>query len=121
MKPHQLHGCSFGTAFRKINRCSLTAERGRVNRQPAPVIGEWTSTGYWLATPGDSPLTVPEHIATIFSALPLGRRRAVPGLGTRAAVIIHHLVDEDEAGCMARRRRAPEYGRRSGGVETIIE
>src|SRR5690242_7311947 len=35
MKPHQLHGSSFGTPFRKVERSSLTAPGGRVNRQPA--------------------------------------------------------------------------------------
>ena len=73
MEPHQLHGCSFGTAFRKIDRRSLTAQRGRVNRQRARIsprgIGKGTPRVFGLAASRHARLTVPETYCNNFQSL----------------------------------------------------
>src|SRR5260370_22876202 len=64
MKPQQLHGWSFRTAFRKIK--SPQPDRTARTRQPATRAAgrHMAASGFWVAAPGHTRLTVPEHIAT---------------------------------------------------------
>jgi hypothetical protein len=115
MEPHQLHGSSLRTPFRKFDRRSLTARRGHVNRQPAPVgargrraagtlgFGKWRPVDFAgcgaSLMPAHSRLTGPEPSCDNFrygGAWKLrftrlccpARADAVNGLDMQAAVVM---------------------------------
>src|SRR5271155_2962825 len=69
MEPHQLHGSSLGTPFRKMDRRSLTAPRGPVNRQRAPITGKWTATGFSDDDAGIQLVDSPETYCNNFQRL----------------------------------------------------